>query len=207
MKRFNEKADQAELNKCPEPNRDETILLSVKRNSVTKVLHWRIAWKAYNAKNECVGHKTLEIKHDNALPAGSAQRFMFRFSVRGITSNTADDWVSYELGKLSLENRRHLWTSAEDWDGEGNCIAFTREAIEQSVDSGHFGGEAGAKIALQKIQEAKRKDIEARIPVFNEVHNSANNSLEERRAKSWYKHKDGVLKKLEKSGDLAKLLK
>lgn len=29
MKRFNEKADQAELDKCPEPNRDETIFLAV----------------------------------------------------------------------------------------------------------------------------------------------------------------------------------
>lgn len=207
MKRFNEKADQAELNKCPEPNRDETIFLAVTRNSVTKVLHWRIAWKAYNAKNECVGHKTLEVKHDNELPAGSAQKFMLRFSLRGIASNTVKDWVTYDLGKLSLENRQHLLTSAKDWEGEGNCIAFARESIEQAVDTDHFGGETGGKRALQKLQEAKRKDIDAKVPVFDEFHNTANNYLEARRVKKWYKLDKGVLKKLEKSGVLAGLLK
>lgn len=206
MKRFNEAADQAELNKYPEPNRDETVFLAVTRNKTLKVLHWRIAWKAYTPQGVFSGYKTLEVKHDGKPAAGSSQGFQFRFSLRAVGSTSAKTWDITELGKLSAEYRGSLVATAGSYDDSGNCIAFTKETIEQMVDAGAFGNEVPGKRALQTLQQATRKDKEANVPTFNEYHNNANNSLQSRRAQKWYKTNNGIFQKLEKSGELAGLL-
>lgn len=207
MKRYNETADQAELNRCPEPNRAEPIYLAVTRNKPMKVLHWRIVWKAYNAQLVQVGYKTLEVKHDGKPPAGSAQKFQFRYSLRGSESTSARAWDLFELGSLSAEHRGILAATAENWDGDGNCIACAKETVETMVDVSAFGGEEAAKKALRELQNAKNKDRDAKVDLFNELHNNANISLQSRRTQSWYKSNTGILKKLEKSGVLADLLK
>lgn len=207
MKRYNEIADQAELNRCPEPNRAEPIYLAVTRNKSLKVLHWRIVWKAYNAQLAQVGYKTLEVKHDGIPQAGSAQKFQFRFSFRPNESTSARAWDMFELGSLSAKHREDLAATAENWDGDGNCIACAKETVETMVDVSAFGGEEAAKKALQELKNAKQKDIDAKLDLFKELHNSADVSLQSRRTQLWYMSNKGILKKLEKSGALAELWK
>lgn len=197
MKRYDEDNDTRELNRYPEKERDEMIVLAVTRNKEKNVLHWRIAWQATaQDSDEIVGFKVLEVKHDrnDRSSTGGSQEFLFRFSLRGSASESAKDWFKYDLGYLRKDYRDILVTVAEDWDfkGEGNCITCVRETIENLVDIGAFGEGEEARNVLRQLLLARQEDLSLGVQLFGELHNQADNALAAKRAVPTYVN--GVLK-------------
>lgn len=162
-----------------DPNRPATVdrrlevSLVVHRDVPRLVLHFCVAWPAYEINNtqNLIGFKVIEIRNNPDKKTVRQHPFAFRFSFRRLNSASMQHWNFIPLGMYDAEARDGILNAFRSWSPKpsapGNCITCIFNVLKWLAERGFLGAITDEK--LQEILENQR-EIDRNTRAFDQYY-------------------------------------